>query len=99
SCAVFSDGKVWCWGSNRQGQLARPSGAFSPQPLAVPGLPAMRSVANGSRHSCAVSAEGAAYCWGDGETGQLGAGDRNSRREPVAVDWSTVPDPGPRAML
>ncbi len=99
SCAVFSDGKVWCWGSNRQGQLARPSGAYSPRPHVVPGLPAMRSVANGSRHSCAVSAEGSAYCWGDGETGQLGAGDRNRRREPVAVDWSAVPNPGARAML
>ncbi len=41
-CAVTRSGKLWCWGSNLSGSLARHEVAFSEGPLDVIGLPPLR---------------------------------------------------------
>lgn len=66
TCALTSDGSVYCWGRNEFGQLGRPSSEQQlPTPTLVPGLPPMSRVALGATTGCAVaSADGALYCWG-----------------------------------
>ena len=62
SCAVRADGRVFCWGDNRRGQLGVPPDdqRFSAY---VQDFSAVRVFAGGDR-SCALSAQGEALCWG-----------------------------------
>ena len=47
TCAVTSDGKVWCWGENDKGQLGTPGWADHPDPTRVPGVSRALSVRAG----------------------------------------------------
>jgi len=88
TCAVTSEGAVWCWGSNWGGQLGDGTNTSRLTPVPVsPMLPALdvTAVATGGGHTCAVTREGAVWCWGSNGSGQLGDGTTTSRRTPVAV--------------
>ncbi len=71
-CAQTSDGALYCWGNDQQGQL----GAASSGPLTIPtqvaGLSSVDGIACGGAHTCAHEADGSMYCWGDNTYGQLG---------------------------
>lgn len=76
TCALSSDGRVYCWGWNTAGQLGRTTSQESdPQPRAVETSVRFRSVSAGAFHTCAIGADQAAYCWGWNASGQLGTGD------------------------
>jgi alpha-tubulin suppressor-like RCC1 family protein len=75
TCGVTTDDRVYCWGSNRYGQLGDSTEAprrLSPTP--VSGTRRFRQVAAGIQHTCAVTTGSRAFCWGDGRFGQLGNG-------------------------
>ena len=67
-CALMSDGLVWCWGANDEGQLGRGSiddqiGKAEP----VIGLRGVRQIAGGDSHTCALKVDGSLSCWGGKE--------------------------------
>ena len=73
SCALKSDGTVWCWGSNDQGQLGNNDYSFTATTGAVQTLVAhARSLAAGHNHACAVLTDGTASCWGSDDFGESG---------------------------
>jgi alpha-tubulin suppressor-like RCC1 family protein len=83
TCALTEEGRLWCWGWNRAGQVGDGSTDNRNLPVAVLGLPNdanIVEVAVGAEHSCARTDEGAVYCWGDNTYGQLGEG--TTRRAP-----------------
>ena len=65
ACALLEDGRVWCWGFNGAGQLARPVDApyFDPSPAAADVAGAVQIDA-GDRGTCAVLDTGELRCWG-----------------------------------
>ena len=70
SCALSTDGQVWCWG-----WVSNAAGGFELRavPFQVPGLPAtIVEVAVGSSHACALANDGTLWCWGRNDNGQLG---------------------------
>lgn len=75
SVALRSDGEVWTWGRNADGQLGR--GAVSatpeasPRPVSLPGP--MTAVAAGAGHSLALDALGNVWAWGRNNRGQAGS--------------------------
>ncbi|HTU57425.1 MAG TPA: hypothetical protein VMF89_03310, partial [Polyangiales bacterium] len=74
ACAVHSDHRVLCWGSNVWGQLGIGElGGGGNTPSVVKGVTA-RLVTLGLQHACAVTTEGAVMCWGRADNGQLGSG-------------------------
>lgn len=79
SCAVTSNGAVYCWGANSEGQLGV-DGPSSTIPVNL-AFGAVDSVVCGSAHACALS-DGAVGCWGRNTDGQLGLG-HASDEEPV----------------
>jgi alpha-tubulin suppressor-like RCC1 family protein len=91
SCAVKSDGTVWCWGQNDKGQLGTNSTTDSTSPVQVLGaggagvLTGVRSMASGEKQSCAVKNDGTVWCWGENNDGQLGDGTTTNRSTPVQV--------------
>ena len=68
TCAVATDGVMWCWGFNRVGPLGRgEKESFDPNPVPEPVLGAVRfagSVEGGFQHTCAIGTDQKAYCWG-----------------------------------
>lgn len=83
TCAIVAR-ELYCWGSNRFGELgAGAVGAGSPMPVRV-GLSEVTAVATGPRHTCAIAAD-VVYCWGANENGRLGVGDESGRERPEPV--------------
>jgi len=77
SLAVDSDGYVYAWGDNSNGQLGiGRSGGYSttPELVQLPAGVSARSVAAGYFHSLAVGSDGMLYAWGDNFGGELGIG-------------------------
>jgi alpha-tubulin suppressor-like RCC1 family protein len=85
SLALRSDGSVWSWGSNSDGQLGIGSTANSLLPVPVH-LPAdVTAIAAGGQHALALRQDGSVWSWGLNWLGQLGDGTDQSRSEPVQV--------------
>lgn len=86
TCAMVSDGGLWCWGNNETGQLGH-GGQFnlnSQFPIAVSGLSSVDGLAAGMQHTCAIK-DGTGYCWGANGSGQLGDGSATNAYAPVTV--------------
>jgi alpha-tubulin suppressor-like RCC1 family protein len=78
TCGVATDGVVYCWGDNSNGQLGNANAIGEgnvpqPTPTAVQGVPTLASFAAGGHYTCGLTAAGAAWCWGDNTFGALGA--------------------------
>lgn len=86
TCGVRSDGSLWCWGDDAQGQLGDGQSLPEGAPVAV-GASGTRwqTVTAGSAHTCAVASDGTPWCWGGNSHGQLGIGSRESRQAPARV--------------
>jgi alpha-tubulin suppressor-like RCC1 family protein len=75
SCALKSDGTVWCWGRNAQGQLGDTTTTQKLLAVQVSNLTGVSAIAAGWDHTCGVkSIDGSVWCWGAGVRGQLGNG-------------------------
>lgn len=76
TCAVRSDGRVYCWGSNDSGELGDgvPStiDATLPRPVAALDGLGVSSVSLGASHACALAPGARLWCWGSNAQGQLG---------------------------
>ncbi len=73
SLAIDTNGTVWAWGYNYQGQLGTGSTEYRQStPTEVDGLTDITQIAAGSNHSLAVDANGTVWAWGYNYQGQLG---------------------------
>lgn len=79
-----TDGTVWVWGGNSQGQLGT-GGDDESEPVQVPGLRGIRDIAAGDFFSAAVKDDGTLWTWGDNDDGQLGNGTQAPSSAPVRV--------------
>ncbi|XP_063077921.1 E3 ISG15--protein ligase HERC5-like isoform X2 [Engraulis encrasicolus] len=88
SLALCTDGQLFTWGHNSNGQLGLGKGkpsTLSPQPLnSLAGIP-LSQISAGGDHSFALSLSGAVFGWGKNSAGQLGLGNKNDVPEPVQV--------------
>lgn len=89
SCALFSNARVKCWGSNQFGQLGyEDRNARGDEPGEMGNnLPfvdlgeghTVLQIASGDHHTCAVLNSQQLKCWGSNSAGQLGYGDKLNR--------------------
>jgi alpha-tubulin suppressor-like RCC1 family protein len=77
SCALKTNGEVWCWGNGMRGELANDF-QDSSVPVRVNGLsPDIVATAGTLSFHCALSGSGSVWCWGHGypiETNERGNG-------------------------
>jgi alpha-tubulin suppressor-like RCC1 family protein len=67
ACAVKSDGTVWCWGVNDDGQLGRGTVSTSePIPGQVVGLSGVKALAAKESTVYALKSDGTVWAWGYG---------------------------------
>jgi alpha-tubulin suppressor-like RCC1 family protein len=77
TCALGSDAKTYCWGSDGEGRLGNGSTSPdqpSPFPVEMPTGVSFSSITAGIWHTCALGSDAKAYCWGNDQFGQLGNG-------------------------
>jgi alpha-tubulin suppressor-like RCC1 family protein len=83
------DGKVWCWGDNRSGQLGTGDTERQLVPIVVDpnGLGSVKTnqLLAGGSHTCALRDDNTLWCWGGNRFGQLGTGDADPRLAPTKV--------------
>ena len=84
TCAVKTDGSLWCWGENYYGQLGDGTITQRLTPVMVTGFSSgVAAVATGGEHTCAVKTDGSLWCWGWNQFGQLGDGTKTDRSTPA----------------
>jgi|GEM_PF-530121 len=88
SLALKSDGTVWAWGENDDGQLGDNDDTKADKltPVQVTGLAGAGNLTNvvaiaaGKDHSLAMKADGSVWAWGEDTDGQLGDNDSASSK-------------------
>ncbi|QWB99902.1 InlB B-repeat-containing protein [Mycoplasmatota bacterium] len=91
SIAITSEGRVFSWGSNNNGQLGDGTRTDRTTPTEITsqfGLNAGETVKNislGVEHSIAITSEGRVFTWGSNNNGQLGDGTRTDRTTPIEI--------------
>jgi alpha-tubulin suppressor-like RCC1 family protein len=85
--ALTSDGKVYAWGDNSQGELGdnTTTSHNTPIQVALVGNVLATGISAGYLDSVAVLAGGKANAWGYNLTGELGNGNVTTQHHPVAV--------------
>ena len=98
--AIKTDGTLWAWGLNTDGQLGLNNIAHRSSPVQVGSLTDWKLVAAGSYFAVAIKTDGTLWSWGRGTAiaplgaGALGLGNTAHRSSPVQVgsltDWKQV---------
>jgi RHS repeat-associated protein len=87
--ALRSDGTVWTWGLNANGQLGDGTTTSSSTPIQVPGITNAIAVAAGGSHTLALLADGTVRAWGLNANGELGNNSTTESHTPVTVSGLT----------
>jgi alpha-tubulin suppressor-like RCC1 family protein len=85
TCGLTGEGKAYCWGYNRYGQLGDGSTQDSPVPRLVGSGRVFTSLHVGTYAACGIDPGGDTYCWGSNLYGQLGTGDVDDRLTPTLL--------------
>jgi alpha-tubulin suppressor-like RCC1 family protein len=80
TCALFENGKVKCWGSNRFGQIGQDMKPLASDPIQLEqdsfylklSNEKIISIDSGNYTSCALFESGNVKCWGENQYSQLG---------------------------
>ena len=76
--ALASDGRVYAWGDNSEGQLGAGSDAVRTQPIQVLGFTNITQISAAGKFSLALQNDGTVWSWGENNDGQLGIGSRGT---------------------
>lgn len=83
-CGLDTEGRAYCWGSNRGGLLGVEGPERVSSPTAIDSELRFSKLALDSS-VCGVDYDAMLHCWGEGAGGQLGTGDRRDRTRPTPV--------------
>ena len=75
--ALKSDGTLWAWGYNNNGQLGLGNTTSYSSPKQVGALTAWSKIRNGAYHTLSIKTDGTLWTWGYNTFGQLGLGNIN----------------------
>ena len=100
TCGIKTDGSLWCWGWNYDGQdgttTALQSNPGPHTPVRVSTRTDWLQVSAGTDHTCAVAADHSLWCWGSNDFGQLGVSTHFETSTPTPVpqrvtgSWTSV---------
>ena len=96
SLALKTDGSLWAWGTNLDGELGLGTSGGGPHPTVtrVGSASDWAAVAGGEGYTLALTTDGSLWAWGDNRYGRLGLGDTKNRQTPTRVGsangWAAV---------
>ena len=82
---IKSDGTVWTWGRNNNGQLGNGTSTDSSVPVQASGLTNVIQLGLGSYISAALKDDGTVWVWGGGSYGSIGNGSTSTVYVPTQV--------------
>ena len=82
--AIKTDGTLWAWGRNYQGQLGIGTSLNNNTPVQVPNFTGAVAI-SANQHSLAVKNDGTVWAWGLNGQGQLGDGSTTDSLTPIQV--------------
>jgi alpha-tubulin suppressor-like RCC1 family protein len=92
--AIKTDGSLWAWGQNSNGQLGDGSIDTRPVPVRIGNDRNWKTAAAGFGYTIAVKDDGSLWAWGANGNGQLGNGTTNDCLTPVRIgrdnNWQAV---------
>lgn len=91
TCAIKTNGTLWCWGQNGDGQLGLGSTTAHSTPQQVGSLTTWATVAASAETSCALRQDSTFWCWGHNDKGEAGVGDTTRRLSPVQISVPGTP--------
>ena len=91
SLAIGSDGKLYVWGSNADGQLGDGTNTSqtTPEIVSLASGITPTTIKAGGYHSLVIGSDGKLYTWGDNEDGELGDGTTTYRNSPLSVSLAS----------
>lgn len=91
TCALKTDGTIWCWGDNDRGKLGDDTIDDKTEPTQEAlGHTNWTTVSAGGDHTCALKSDGTLWCWGGNGWGQIGDGAEHIPTQPHANDRHTA---------
>ena len=96
TAAIKTDGTLWTWGYNNNGQLGTNNTTTRSTPVTTfAGGTNWKQVAGGSYHTAAIKTDGTLWVWGLGTSGHLGDNTATTRSTPVTTflggtNWKQV---------
>ena len=96
TAAIKTDGTLWIWGSNSNGQLGDNTLTDRSSPVqTVTGGTNWSVVACGRAHTAAIKTDGTLWTWGSNSHGQLGDNTLTNKSSPIQTitggnNWSSV---------
>lgn len=92
--SIKTDGTLWAWGRNIDGQLGDGNTVTRNAPAQIGINSNWTSVAAGGSHTIAIKTDGTLWAWGLNTDGQLGDGSTVNRDTPVQIgisnNWTSV---------
>ena len=92
--AIRTDGTLWAWGENTEGQLGDGTLDNQPAPVQIGTATSWATISAGGGHSLATRTDGTLWAWGDNFYGQLGDGSNADHLVPTQVgtstDWASI---------
>ena len=85
SVGLGSDGRIYVWGGNSEGELGDDSTTNRSTTVQMPGLTGVTAIAAGDRHTLALLSDGTVWAWGRNGSGQLGFATTANRSPPMQV--------------
>jgi alpha-tubulin suppressor-like RCC1 family protein len=86
SLAIKTDGSLWAWGLNEDGQLGDGTGGPDMEQITpVKIMDNISAVSAGALHTMAVKKDGTLWGWGNNQHGQIGDGTTENRLSPVKI--------------
>jgi alpha-tubulin suppressor-like RCC1 family protein len=89
--AIKTDGTLWMWGTNTNGQLGDNTSSIRSSPISVLGGKSdWKQVSVGYTHTAALDANNSIWCWGSNAQYQLGDGTSSNRLSPVLFIYGSL---------
>lgn len=98
--AVKTDGTLWSWGYNPNGQLGTNDVVYRSSPVQVGALTNWSKVSGGGSFVTSIKTDGTLWSWGNNAGGQLGQNNLDLKSSPVQIGalttWSQIGSGGAR---